>query len=104
MRACNLKAAAFKTYSIEKGGKTFRMTFSKNLAEHILSKLPPGYKIKRRKMRIGQRLVPGQHSRTGLYCIATSKCSTPLRISLFRDAAAILSDENTRYIAEAIPL
>lgn len=103
MRACQIQPQSFKAYSIERNGLSHRITFSQDLAEHIISKLPKGYQIRQRKFRLGKRLQPGQDSPTGLYCLATSTCRTPLRISLIKEAAAILSDEESRYIAEAIP-
>lgn len=86
-----------KIWSIERGGKLFRLTFSKSLAEHIAGK---AFDIVRRTFIKGRELQPGEQSRSGLYAIVDRRKGIVLRISLYREIAKLLTD-STRYIAEA---
>lgn len=89
-----------KIWSIERGGKTYRLTFSKSLAEHIACRAKEPFKIERRTFVKGRELSPGEQSRSGLYAIVDRRKGLVLRISMYREIAELMGVD-TRYVAEA---
>jgi hypothetical protein len=87
---------------LTKAGKLYRITFSKSLAEHIQRYCgPENLQIERVTFEIGRTLAPGEPSRSGLYAItSTRKDLKPLRITLFADAAALMTPDHWREIHE----
>lgn len=102
MSLCHLNRP-FSAWCILRGDHCYRITFSEDLAKHIISKTGPGYTMSRRKF-ILTRPLKGGKSRTGLYAIATTKCAYPLRISLIREAAEMMCDEDSRTLWECAPI
>lgn len=88
-----------KAYAVIKNNKIYRITFSKSLAEHIVSKFNDSYEVKRVAFRLGERLEAGQISKTGLYAIVSEKNNWTLRITLFQQIADTFRDAS-RYVAE----
>ena len=87
-----------RAYAICKDDKIYRFTFSKDVAQHILS-LTDGYEIRTFDVRIGRRLKSGEQG-NGLYGILSSKTNKLLRISCIKDVAEFLTQDDSRYIAE----
>ena len=77
-----------------------RMTFSKSLAEHIAETCGPQYKAAPFTYRRGKMLAPGQGSCNGLYAIIGTKKDLVLRISLFKEGAELMTQDNSRHIEE----
>jgi len=86
-------------WSIERGGKIYRLTFSKSLAEYISSLIGP-CEINRRTFMVGRRLEHSETSRSGLYAIVDCRKNMTLRITMFLEIATLLRADS-RYIAEA---
>ena len=80
-----------------KGGRLYRLTFSKSLADHIC-RLAPGYTVERRKFVLGSRLVPNETSPSGLYAIVKEGTDWALRITTFQQLAESWR-HSSRYIA-----
>lgn len=80
--------------------KIVRVTFSLSLAEHMLKAAnAPILRIERLRFRRGRQLTKGEESASGLYCITTA-CGRALRVSLFAEAAAMMTDEEYRFLFE----
>lgn len=80
--------------------KLHRLTFSQSLATFISEKYPE-YQVKRFNFKIGKKLEHGEKSTSGLYAIVSAKGGYALRISLIKEIAEMLCDNDTRYLAEA---
>ena len=96
---CSCKDSS-KVYCIidSKRNTLHRATFSKSLAEHIIS-ITEGYDLKEAYFIRGRRLEPGQESR-GLYGIVATQKDLVLRIPLTKELAAIYADDDSRHIEE----
>ncbi len=92
--------AADKSYAVFAGDKIIRITFSRSLADLIAERLGPGHSVRRITFNIGKRLEPNETSSNGLYAIMSSKRDFTLRITLFKEAAQLFCDWDSRYIAE----
>jgi hypothetical protein len=57
--------------------------------------------VRRFNFKIGKKLEPGEASKSGLYAIVSAKGGYALRISLIKESAEMLCDNDTRYLAEA---
>jgi len=57
--------------------------------------------MKRVAFRIGNRLSPGEKSKSGLYALMSKKGDIALRISLIQGISELHYDETSRYLAEA---
>lgn len=84
------------------GKMLHRITFSLSLAKHIAKTAGPQYTVKRLTFTVGDCLEPGEESPSGLYCIMSRKTSSPLRVTLFKDVAELITDDS-RYIAICWP-
>lgn len=90
-----------KVWALIKDGKVHRLTFSKSLAQHIQRSSPEPFEIQRVTFRTGKRLQHGEDSRSGLYAImSTRKPDLALRITLFKDAAQLMTPDHWREIRE----
>ena len=65
-----------------------------------MSTLDTGYSVKRCTFQLGRKLLPGDISRSGLYALVSAKSDITLRISLQREIAELLCDNDSRYLAE----
>lgn len=83
-----------------RGDKIIRITFSLSLAEHMVKTLGPEFSVQRITFKLGKKLKPNQTSASGLYAIVSSKRDFTLRISLFKEAAQLFCDFDSRYLAE----
>ena len=85
----------------EKGAKLHRLSFSRNVLEHIGSRyLGKPYQIMKLQWGIGKKLSPGELSSTGAYAIISSRNNHLLRASLCPNTAHLLGDGSDRYTAE----
>lgn len=66
----------------------------------MVSLLGEGYEVRRIKFSLGKRLKPEETSASGLYAIVSSKRDFTLRITLFKEAAQLFCDWDSRYLAE----
>lgn len=88
-----------RIWGIVKGNKIHRLTFSKSLAEHIVQKNKE-YSVQRFEFQIGKPLQRSEISRTGFYGIISTSKQIALRISLIRECAEYLTQDESRYLAE----
>jgi hypothetical protein len=88
-------------WGIIRHGKLYRLTFSRSLADHILTQLPPGYEIRRFTFQLGRPLQRGETSASGLYALCSARKDITLRIALVREAAELMCDYDSRMIREA---
>jgi hypothetical protein len=88
-----------KAYAIIRNNRIHRITFSKSLADYIVSQMDESYQIHRITFTIGKKLEPQQKSSTGLYAIVSKKTDWTLRITMFQEIAETFRDDS-RYIAE----
>lgn len=86
-------------WSLEDGRKTFRLTFSKSLAEY-LQRLRPHLSLVRRTFTTGRALARGESSPSGAYAIVDTRKFKTLRITLDRRIADLLASD-TRIVFEA---
>lgn len=77
-----------------------RLTFSYSLAKLIAS-YNEDYAIRQFSFRIGDKLEPGQTSRSGFYALMAKKGDYTLRISMMKEIAQLHSEDPSRYLAEA---
>ena len=89
-----------KTYAVFQGDRLIRLTFSRSLADHIVAVLGAEYSVKRITFRLGKKLQPNETSSSGLYAVVSCKNDFTLRISLFKEAAQLFCDWDSRYLAE----
>lgn len=83
--------------------KLHRLTFSKSLASMIAEQYQE-YEMCRFKFKIGKRLAKGEESSTGLYAIMSSQTDITLRISLIKESAELMCEDDSRYLAEAFAM
>lgn len=83
-----------------KDEKLFRLTFSRNLLEHMNTVAGGAYEIKRFKLMRGKMLEPGQQSGTGLYAIISAKKGKVLRVAMNKAQADLLCDFRSRQLQE----
>ena len=91
-----------KVYGVVQGTKLRRLTFAKDLAQHICTHLE-GHEVKRFKFFVGRQLEPGEESKSGMYAICSNLPKTKglvLRISLIKEAAELMTGDEYRYLAE----
>lgn len=89
-----------KIWAITDGKKLYRLTFSKTLADHICESQKNLY-VDRLPFHIGRVLQPGEQSKSGLYSLISRRKSIALRITMFKDLATIMSEDDSCYICEA---
>lgn len=82
-----------------KSNTLHRLTFSKSLADHIVG-ITKGYEVRRFLFAVGKPLERGQDSSTGIYGIMSKAKNYALRVSLMKETAMLLSDDETRSMAE----
>lgn len=91
-------------YALVKGGKAYRFTFSRSLAEHIAGWCgPEGLLVERVAFRVGRRLQAMEPSRSGLYAVCSTKTKDDdlvLRITMQAEVAALLTPDHWREIRE----
>jgi hypothetical protein len=69
--------------------------------EHIGKRfLGKPFQILRIQYEIGNRLSPGQTSRTGMYAILSGRNSRILRATLCKEVAEFMADGEDRFLAE----
>lgn len=78
-----------------------RLTFSKDLAEHITTVVGDEYEVCRFGFELDDEpLVHGQSSKNGLYALVSSlKKDLVLRIGLIKEIAEMIADDDSRYLA-----
>ena len=89
-----------KIWAITDTKKLYRLTFSKNLADYIC-KSSKKLSVTRVNFVIGKQLKIEEQSKTGLYAIMSKSKDIALRITMFKELAAIMAEDNSRYICEA---
>lgn len=78
----------------------YRATFSKSVANHVLTFLDDSYEARKIKFEVGRNITTGEKSNTGIYGILDSRKGRVLRISVNKNMAEYLSNDNSRYLAE----
>lgn len=97
MQTCPLQICSKDiAYAIILDNKIHRITFSKDLANHIIKIWGKG-EVKRIKFRIGRELKEGNKSASGLYGIAKLN-GWVLRISLFEKFADFVRDKSRKIV------
>ena len=81
-----------------KDDKLFRVTFSQAVAQHILTYFPD-HQIKLIDIIVGPEIKPGDNP-TGLYGIVNRKTGRLLRATCIREAAELMTDGDSRYVAK----
>ena len=76
-----------------------RISFSKDITDFIAT-YHTKYESKPFRYVRGKKLAPGEESKTGLYAIIGTKKDLVLRVSLFTDAAELLTECDSRHIEE----
>jgi hypothetical protein len=89
-----------KIWAIIDAKKLYRLTFSKSLADLICSS-QEGLRVNRVPFHIGKVLRSGEQSDSKLYAIISKSKGIALRITMFKDLAAIMSEDGSCYICEA---
>jgi hypothetical protein len=89
-----------KIWAITDNKKLYRLTFSKSLAD-LICQSQEGLRVNRVVFHIGKVLQPGEQSDSGLYAIVSKSKNIALRITMFKDLAAIMSEDGSCYIREA---
>lgn len=74
-----------KAYAVVRGGKLMRVTFSRSLADYIVSQT--GDRVFRVSFYTGKKLDPGHVSESGLYAVAKKSSGWVLRITMFHELA-----------------
>lgn len=87
-----------------KNSKIYRITFSESLAQHILKCLDDTYSILPVTIKVGRRLKDGETSSSGLYGIVATRNDRLLRVSLSKDIAEFMCNDDSRYLAECYVL
>lgn len=75
------------------------MTFSRSLAEHIISKHFPDYEIREAKAVRGKVLESGEPS-NGLYGVVSTKKDLLLRCPMTSESAKLYTECESRHIEE----
>ncbi|MFY0656232.1 MAG: hypothetical protein JXR12_05710 [Neptunomonas phycophila] len=77
-----------------------RVTFSKNLADHIVDTVGDEYEVRRFGFELRDKLSKGETSKNGLYALVSAlKKDLVLRIGLIKETSEMMSDDDTRYLA-----
>lgn len=82
-----------------KSNTLHRLTFSEDLAQWM-SSYDESYKPRPFRFVRGKKLEPGTKSKTGLYAIVGTRKDLVLRITLFKDGAEMLTEDDSRHIEE----
>jgi hypothetical protein len=80
--------------------KLFRCSFSKSLLEFIVENYYPTYKVIRLKYRLGKALSKEDKSKSGIYAIMSAAKGIVLRVSMFEEAAKMMTEDESRYLQE----
>lgn len=77
-----------------------RLTFSKDLAEHIVDKVGDEYEVRRFGFELRDRLEKGETSKNGLYALVSAlKKDLVLRIGLIKETSEMMACDDSRYLA-----
>lgn len=87
-----------KVWGVVSGGRLFRLTFSRSLAERIAREIQA--ETKQFRFVLGAVLKPGQRSSSGLYALVSKQKGIVLRISMFQEIAEMQLDPEFRYLQE----
>lgn len=79
--------------------KLHRCSFSRSLTEWIAENYAKHLQVKTYKYKLGKKLEVGEKSR-GLYAIMSTKKNIVLRISVLKEHAELLCDNDSRYLQE----
>lgn len=82
---------ANKAYAIISNTSLLRITFSKSLADFILT-LVPNTRLIKVQLFIGRELKQGEDSPNGLYAVCKANSGWPLRVTLFKQLASFWED------------
>ena len=87
-----------------RGQKLHRITFAKSVAERCAELSGVDYKVQKIELKLGAELGTGEASRSGLYALISRRKEKLLRVSLIRDAAELMCDNDSRYLRECFVL
>lgn len=97
--SCKLSDAVWGVVD-ESSNTLHRLTFSKPLAQHIVDTIPGNYKLRKFHYKLRDKLSKDQDSRNGLYAIVSSiKKDLVLRIGLIKEVSELMTQDDSRYLA-----
>ncbi len=97
--SCKLSDAVWGVVD-ESANTLHRLTFSKQLAQHIVDTIPGNYSLRKFHYRLRDKLQSNEKSRNGLYAIVSSiKQDLVLRIGLSKEVSELLTQDDSRYLA-----
>lgn len=81
----------------DNANKLHKLSFSKSLINHIVN-TTTGYKQATFEFKLGERLQPGQTSKSGLYGIMSAHKRMLLRVQIDPNMAQQLTPDSNRYL------
>ncbi|WGH49755.1 hypothetical protein [Alishewanella phage vB_AspM_Slickus01] len=99
--SCKICKSSRNVYCIidPSSNKLHRCSFSRSLSNWIVDTYANHLEVRTLKYRLGKKLEKGEASR-GLYAIVSAKKGIVLRISVLKEHAELLCDNDSRFLQE----